>query len=56
MAKLLVEVTKGKTQTLEDLSVSVEVVGEKLMLDEIQDILLHALAALICGENGKATK
>ena len=56
MAKLLVEVTKGKTQTLEDLSVSVEVVGEKLMLDEIQDILIHALAALICGENGKVKK
>ena len=56
MAKLLVEVTKGKLQTFEELSVSVEVVGEKLKLDEIQDILIHALAALICGENGKVKK
>lgn len=48
--------TKEKTQTFEELSVSVEVVGEKLKLDEIQDILIHALAALICGENGKVKK
>lgn len=52
MTKLLVEVTKEKTQDFEDFSVSVEVIGEKLKREEIQDILIHAVAALMWRENG----